>query len=125
MNRTIRRAGTVAAATAGVFALGTGTAMAHYCYRTDVPEKSKMANGQPWMTQEETLAEWSTLPFLQGECRTLVLAHIASLPEDTLFMGPGLLAGGAVAKGQGPEGVGHLIDYIFELEECAYLFQEG
>ena len=124
MNRTIRRAGTVAAATVGVVALSSGTAMAHYCYRTDVPESSKMSNGKAWHTKAETLAEWSTLPFLVGECRTLTLAHIGSLPEDTLFMGPGLLAGGAVQKGQGPDGVGHLVNYVLAQPECGYLLDE-
>ncbi|MGH3386138.1 MAG: hypothetical protein ACRDO1_16295 [Nocardioidaceae bacterium] len=122
MNRTIRRAITVVGATVGVFALSTGTAMAHYCYRTDVPEKSNMRNGGAWMTQEEALEGFAGfLP--PGDCATRVLAHIEALPENTLFMGPGLLAAGAVQNGQAPDGFGHVFEDAMAFPECAFLFQ--
>jgi hypothetical protein len=123
MNRTIRRAVTLVGATVGVFALSTGTAMAHYCYRTDVPANSQMRNGGAWMTQEEALEGFASfLP--PGPCADRILAHIDGLPENTLFMGPGLLAGGAVRNGHGPEGVGHVFEDAQAFPECDFLFEE-
>lgn len=113
---------TVVGAAVSIFTLSTGTAFAHYCYRTDVPENSSMRSGAAWATQEETLASFAQIP-LPEPCKTRVLAHIESLPEDTLFMGPGLLAGGAVRQGQGPEGVGHLFEDARAFPECAVLFE--
>lgn len=120
MSKTIRRAATVLGATAGIVALSTSSAFAHYCYRTDVPEGSKAANGQAWATKAEMT---EMLGFLPSECYERVADHIAAMPADTLFMGPGLLAAGAVRNGQAPDGVGHLFEDARDFEECAVLFQ--
>lgn len=111
MNRVLRRALTVTGAMGGTLVLLTGTASAHFCYRTDVPAKSKMAQGESWHTKAETLAFYGAAEWLPSqECKDAVLAFIDGLPSNTLFMGPGLLAGGAVEQDRGPEGFGHLID---------------
>lgn len=123
MNSTMRRTMTLIGATAGVIALSSGTAFAHYCYRTDVPEGSKMVKGSAWMTQEEMLAGFQQVP-LPEPCKTRVLGLIQALPDDTLFMGPGLLAGGAVPKGHGPDGMGHLAVDAAAYPECAFLAGE-
>jgi hypothetical protein len=54
-----------------------------------------------------------------------VIAHIEDLGEQgALFMGPGLLAGGAIHKGQGPEHMGHLSTDAMNFPACAFLFEE-
>jgi hypothetical protein len=121
MSKTIRRAATVLGATAGIVALSTSSAFAHYCYRTDVPEGSKAANGQAWATKAEMTEMLAG--FLPPECYERVADHIEAMPADTLFMGPGLLAAGAVRNGQAPDGVGHLFEDARDFEECAVLFQ--
>lgn len=118
----IRRAATVVGATVGIVALSAGSAFAHYCYRTDVPEGAKMANGQAWHTQEEAIEMFSGLPF-GPECVGSIVAHIEGLPEGTLIMGPGLLAGGAVPQGKGPDGVGHIFEDARNFPDCAFLFE--
>lgn len=123
MNSTIRRALTVAAAGVSIFTLSTGTAFAHYCYRTDVPANSQMRNGGAWATQDEMVASFAEVPFPE-DCKARIIAHIESLPENTLFLGPGLLAGGAVTQGKGPAGVGHLFADAMAFPECAVLFEE-
>ncbi len=124
MKPTIRRGLTLIGTTVGVLALSTGTAMAHYCYRTDVPLNSKMSNGTAWNTKAATLAEFANADFLPPDCKEVMLEHIAGLPDNTLFMGPGLLAGGAVQGGKAPQGVGHLFEDARAFPECAELFQE-
>jgi hypothetical protein len=112
----------VVGAATGIIALSTTSAFAHYCYRTDVPEGSKAANGTAWHTQEEAIAMFGGfLP--PGECRDSILGHIAGLPEGTLIMGPGLLAGGAIPQGKGPDGVGHIFQDAMAFPECAFLFE--
>lgn len=123
MNRTIRRAVTVVGASVGMLALSTGTAFAHYCYRTDVPAGSNMANGGAWMTKTEALEVFPGFLSQLGPCGDRILAHMATLPDNTLFMGPGLLAGGAVPQGKGPDGVGHLIEDAQAFPECAGVFE--
>ena len=115
----IARTGAVLAATAGLFTVSTGAALAHYCYRTDVPESSKMSMGGAWMTQQEAFEAFSG--FLGEECAT---DAILSKPEGTLFMGPGLLAAGAVRKGNAPDGIGHLIEDAQHIASCSFLFEE-
>ena len=123
MNNIIRRALTLTGATAGAVALFTGTASAHYCYRTDVPAGSKAAKSEAWATKAETAAAFAGfLP--PGPCADRIVAHINALPANTLFMGPGLLAGGAVHQGKGPGGVGHLFADAMAFPECAFLFEE-
>lgn len=123
MNRTIRRAATVTTAMGGALALLTGTAAAHYCYTLQGTDGSK-SNGQAWSTAEETAeAVAGFLP--DGPCEDAVVAHILELGEQgALFMGSGLLAGGAIPKGQGPEHVGHLIQDAMAIPACAFLFAE-
>ena len=123
MNSTMRRVMTVIGGTAGVIALSGGTAFAHYCYRTDVPEGSKMAKGSAWHTQDEMIEAFGGFP-LPDDCKARIIAHIDGLPDGTLFMGPGLLAGGAIPQGKGPEGVGHLFQDAMAFPECAPIFAE-
>ena len=122
MNGLVRRSLTVVGATAGLIALSSGTAFAHYCYRTDVPENSKMAQGAAWATKAEMT---EALPHfgLPDECAARLIEHIGTLPDNTLFMGPGLLAGGAVPQGRGPDGMGHLAHDAMAFDECAVLFE--
>ena len=110
----LARTGAVLATTAGLFATSGGAAFAHYCYRTDVPESSNMVKGGAWSTKAETTE--LLLGFLPPAC---VEAVMAPLPEDTLFMGPGLLAAGAVRNGNAPEGIGHLIEDAQSIPDCA------
>lgn len=123
MNRTIRRAATVTAAMAGGLALLTGTAAAHYCYTLQGTGGSK-ANGDAWATADQTAAELAQfLP--AGPCLDALTAHVHALGEQgALFMGPGLLAGGAKPKGKGPDHVGHLIQDAMAMPACAFLFAE-
>jgi hypothetical protein len=124
MNQTMRRVMTTVGATAGILALSTGSAFAHYCYRTDVPENSKASNGAAWMTQQEAMVAFAGfLP--PGDCATRVLDHIEAMPAGTLFMGPGLLAGGAVRNGHAPDGFGHLFEDARTFPECAWLFEHS
>ena len=123
MHRGLRRAATVVGATAGVIALSTTSAFAHYCYRTDVPEGSKMANGTAWHTKAEAMEMFAGfLP--PDECGASILGYMEALPDNTLFMGPGLLAAGAVRNGNAPDGIGHLFEDARAFPECAYLFAE-
>lgn len=120
----LARTGAVLATTAGLFAASGGAAFAHYCYRTDVPKSSNMSNGGVWMTQEDAAVAFAGfLP--PGDCADRVVDHIESLPEGTLFMGPGLLAAGAVRNGHAPDGFGHIFEDARDFEECAFLFEQG
>jgi hypothetical protein len=110
----------VVGAATGIIALSTTSAFAHYCYRTDVPEGSKAANGTAWHTKAEAMEMFAQLPF-PAECTDRIVAHIASLPDGTLIMGPGLLAGGAIPQGKGPDGMGHLAVDAMAFPECAFL----
>lgn len=123
MNRHIRRALTVAGSAVGAVALFTGTAAAHYCYNF-APAGTQRADSTAWATAEETADEVARfLP--PGDCLAAAQAHILELGENgALFMGPGLLAGGAVPKGKGPASVGHLIADLQTIDACASLFEE-
>jgi hypothetical protein len=122
MDRRLRRALTVTGSAVGALALFTGTASAHYCYTLKGTDGSK-ANGQAWATAAQTAAELETfLP--PGECRTQLIAHVNALGQQgALFLGPGLLAGGAARKGQLPDSMEHLIEDAMAIDACAFLFE--
>ena len=119
-----RRALTTAVGAVGALALLTGTAAAHYCYDSTVPTGSKAATGKAWSTAEETAAAFRTfLP--PGECTDAIVARVLELGEEgALFMGPGLLAAGAVRRGESPSGMGHLFADARAYPACAPLFED-
>lgn len=123
MSRAIRRTLTIAGSTAGALALFTGTAAAHYCY-SFAPEGTQRADSTAWSTAQETADALATfLP--PGDCLAAAQAHVLELGEEgALFMGPGLLAGGAVRQGKGPDSVGHLFVDLQSIDACAFLFEE-
>lgn len=124
MHRTTRRAWTIAGGAIASFALFTGSAAAHYCYTFKAPD-GKRTGSTAWATAEETAAFFATAPFLEDDCRTVLVAHITELGEaGAVFMGPGLLAAGAVRGGRAPDGFGHLFEDARAFPECAELFAE-
>jgi hypothetical protein len=123
MDRSIRRAVTITGSTLGALALFTGTASAHYCYTLKGTDGNKV-NGTAWVSAEQTAADLQLfLP--PGECQDALVAHVRALgAQGALFLGPGLLAGGAAKKGQLPEGVGHLFQDAASIPACGFLFEE-
>ena len=89
---------------AGLLVASAGPAFAHFCYRIDFNEMaaSRAGGSNAWLTAEE----WEAfLPFIAEECPEavpLIQAVLDSADEHTLFMGPGLLAGGTLGKGNTP-----------------------
>lgn len=98
---------TTTAATVGALALLSGTANAHFCVKSGMP--SEAANGQAWSTPEEFI---EFVPFfgVPDDCAAAIIAYVGDLPEGSLLMGPGLLAGGTLKNGKGntPDGVTYI-----------------
>ena len=127
MKGTTRRLGAVLAASVAVLALAASPAFAHFC--------SKSGWSDSAFAHAETSKAWSTSAemkmFVQGavaagEICTAgaenLVAQIDSRPANTLFMGPGLLAGGTFKndKGNTPEHFDHLhFDEAFALCDAA------
>ena len=107
MHRIIRRAMTTTAATVGGLALLTGTANAHFCIKEGMP--SQAANGKAWSTPAEFI---EIVPFFDApeDCKAAVIGYVADLPDGSLLMGPGLLAGGTLKNGKGntPDGITYI-----------------
>lgn len=92
-------------------------ALAHFCYRdfNSSTAAEKAAKSGAWMTADEWLAfiaaERGDLPpCADQDAVDDVIALIAASPENRLFKGPGLLAGGTLKNGKGntPDNVGYL-----------------
>jgi hypothetical protein len=120
----MRRGSTVLAATLALMMLA-GPAFAHYCYKTDWNPQAaaKAAGSQAWLTA----ADWHWIidtyiapdPDACDEGLDDLHAQIDELPDTTLFMGPGLLAGGTLHndKGKTPKHFGY-IDFEQAIALC-------
>ena len=137
MNRTLRRVLTTAGATTGALALFTGTAAAHYCYM-DAPAKSQAAKSKAWATLDDPeyqgfLAEVGGAIGMLRDLETELgddcadalqgVLDAAEANAGALYMGPGLLAGGAVRQGKGPAHIGHLPFHA--IPEACWALLEG
>ena len=97
---------------AGVLLASSSPAWAHFCYRIDFNEMaaSQAGGSNAWLTAEE----WEAfLPFIAEECPEavpLVQQVLDDADEHTLFMGPGLLAGGTIGKEKGPKHFDYLLE---------------
>jgi hypothetical protein len=101
-----RRFGAVFAAAVAAFALAATPAFAHFCSKSGWSDAALQhaAKSQAWMTA----AEWGEfIDFAEAEGEICpagaenLRSQVASRSEDTLFMGPGLLAGGTLKNGKG------------------------
>ena len=118
--RRIRRMVAGAAVTAGAVVLGAGPAFAHFCYKTNFNETAvaHAAKSNAWVTA----AEWREfLPFIEQDCPGISADILPILAAEeargtTLFMGPGLLAGGTLKNGKGntPPHVGYMIEAFIQ-----------
>ena len=127
MKGTTRRLGAVLAAAVAVLALAASPAFAHFCSKSGWSDSAfaQAANSQAWMTA----ADWMQIIDeigASGEedlCAAAfdnLRAQVASQDENTLFMGPGLLAGGTLHNGKGntPAHFDHL-DFDEAVSACA------
>lgn len=104
-----RRSGRLTAAVVAavaVFALAASPALAHFCAKTGWSEAAlaNAPNSQAWMTAGEWLGFIAGAEAAGEICpagANNLRAQIGSFPADTLFMGPGLLAGGTLKNGKG------------------------
>jgi hypothetical protein len=106
MRSRTRRLGAVLAAAVAALAIAASPAFAHFCSKTGWSDAAleHAAKSGPWLTA----AEWNG--FIDevagaGEIcpagAANLKAQIAAYPSNTLFMGPGLLAGGTLKNGKG------------------------
>ena len=101
-----RRAAVLVAAMITALALAAAPAYAHFCSKSGWSDKALQhaAGSQAWLTA----AEWNEFvdfAVAEGEICPAgadnLKAQIATRPANTLFMGPGLLAGGTLKNGKG------------------------
>ncbi len=106
MTRKTRRLGAVLAAAVAALAIAASPAFAHFCSKSGWSDAAlaNAAKSGPWMTA----ADWSEFidgAVVAGEIcpagADSLKAQIATYPSNTLFMGPGLLAGGTLKNGKG------------------------
>jgi hypothetical protein len=106
MTRRTRRLGAVLAAAVAAFAIAATPALAHFCSKTGWSDAAlaHASGSQAWLTA----AEWNAFvdeAVGAGEICPAGAANlkgqIAAYPSNTLFMGPGLLAGGTLKNGKG------------------------
>jgi hypothetical protein len=119
-NRRMRRTVAGAAMTAAVVLTSAGPAFAHFCMKLDFnPTAAAHASASnAWITADE----WREfLPFIEEECDGITAAiepilDAAESSGTTLFMGPGLLAGGTLNNGKGktPAHFAYLLDAFIE-----------
>lgn len=115
-NRRVRRMVVGAAMTAAVVVTSAGPAFAHFCRKIDFnPTAAAQAGAsKAWLTADE----WREfLPFIEADCPgiTPTITEILDAAEasgTTLFMGPGLLAGGTLFNGKDktPEHFAYMLD---------------
>jgi hypothetical protein len=118
VKRSTRRLGAVLAAAVAVLAIAASPAFAHFCSKSGWSDSAfaHAAKSKAWATPDEMkgfLAEWEASPDPEKPCAAAfddLEDQIDSRPEYTLFMGPGLLAGGTLHndKDNTPEHVDHL-----------------
>jgi hypothetical protein len=120
----MKKVAAVAASTVAALAL-SAPAFAHFCFKTGWSDAAlaHAAGSQAWLTA----AEWNEfIDFAVGEgeiCTAgadVLRDQIAANPADTLYMGPGLLAGGTLKNGKGntPSQFGYL-DFGAAFGACA------
>jgi len=118
-SRTFRRAGAVAAGAVAALVIAVTPTFAHFCYREFNSEAAAhAAKSESWITAEEWLAFLPEIAeFLPEGCPEAIEQELLNSPENRLYMGPGLLAGGTLKNGKGntPDKVGYLVN----LPECA------
>lgn len=114
LGRSRRRLAATALATTAML-LTASPALAHFCYRdfNSSTAAQKAAKSGPWMTADEWLAfiavERESLPPCADQDAVDDLIEIlGDSPENRLYMGPGLLAGGTLKSGNTPDSVGYL-----------------
>jgi hypothetical protein len=125
--RTHRRLGVLAAAIVAALTLAAAPALAHFCSKSGWSEAAlaHAAKSNAWLTA----AEWNEFIDFAAETGEIcpagadnLRAQVASRPADTLFMGPGLLAGGAEFKAspnaKGPSHFDYL-DFESAFAACA------
>jgi hypothetical protein len=101
-----RRAAVLGAAMIAALALAATPAYAHFCSKTGWSDKAleHAAKSNAWLTADEWL-EFIDFAVAEGEiCQAgadNLAAQVTSQPANTLFMGPGLLAGGTLKNGKG------------------------
>lgn len=104
-----KRSGRLAAALSAavaVFALAASPALAHFCSKSGWSESAltHAAGSNAWLTKAEWLGFLAEVEAAGEICPAgadNLRAQIDSRPADTLFMGPGLLAGGTLNNGKG------------------------
>jgi hypothetical protein len=120
----MKKVAAVAASMVAALAL-SAPAFAHFCFKTGWSDAAlaHAAGSQAWLTA----AEWNAfVDFAVGEgeiCAAgadVLRNQIAANPADTLYMGPGLLAGGTLKNGKGntPSHFGYL-DFGAAFGACA------
>jgi len=103
----------VVASLTAALALAT-PAMAHFCFKTGWNQTAAANAGksQAWLTANEYIAWVNSLDeaFICQEGKAVATEYFQAQPSNTLFMGPGLLAGGTLKneKGNTPAHVGYL-----------------
>jgi hypothetical protein len=101
-----RRFGAVFAAAVAAFALAATPAFAHFCSKSGWSDAALQhaAGSQAWLTADEWL-EFIAFAEEEGEICAAgadnLRTQVASRSADTLFLGPGLLAGGTLKNGKG------------------------
>jgi len=105
---------TVGTSVVALSAVTAGPALAHYCYKDGWNEKAHAgaSKSQAWFGPEVwygILEEVVAEGFICQDGADVIAATLAANGDDALYMGPGLLAGGAVRQGkQLPSGISHL-----------------
>lgn len=110
----MKKVAAVAASVTAALAL-SAPAYAHFCFKTGWSDAAlaHAAGSQAWLTA----GEWNEfIDFAVGEgeiCEAgadVLRAQLASNPDDALYKGPGLLAGGTLKNGKGntPDHFGYL-----------------
>lgn len=120
MKSTIRRGLSGLGIVAAVVMLSAGPAFAHFCRKTNFSEAAAAHAGasNAWLTADE----WREfLPDIEAGCPGITGAIEPILDEaeasgTTLFMGPGLLAGGTLNNGKDntPAHFEYLLDAFLE-----------
>ena len=119
-NRRLRRMVAGAAMSGAVVITSAGPAFAHFCSKIDFnPTAAAHAGGSnAWVTADE----WREfLPFVEADCPGISdalnpILDAAEASGTTLFMGPGLLAGGTLFNGKGktPAHFAYMLDAFIE-----------
>jgi hypothetical protein len=106
LRKSHRRLGVGLAAVVAALTLAAAPAYAHFCMKTGWSDAAVQhaAGSQAWLTQAEWLG-FIEFAVAEGEiCEAgadVLRGQIAAAGEGTLFMGPGLLAGGTLKNGKG------------------------